>query len=163
MSLTSAVKRVTIFCHDMGKSLSLYRDIMGFEVIEDKQISGAAMAGMIGLDDCRMHICHLQAENSEDGLIGLYEISEPSPALPEVQVPTASSVSYGQATIVVNTRRLDQIYPKLVAGGYRFVCEPREYTKETDSEYLKAGTYTETIFVEPDGLLVSLMYYVPFS
>ena len=40
MNLTSPLKRMTIFNRDMEASLALYRDILGFTVIEDKLISG---------------------------------------------------------------------------------------------------------------------------
>ena len=49
----------------------------------------------------------------------------------------------------------------LEAKGYDFLTPPTKYTKEEDSEYMKAGTYTEMIFYDPDGVLVSVMGFEP--
>ena len=135
MNLTSPLKRMTIFNRDMQASLALYRDILGFDVIEDKRISGPAIATMIGLEDCNMHICHLQAANSEDGLIGLYCVQDPKPGLPTMTVPDNTTVAYGAAAVVVSSNHGREIYAKL-QGNYDFVCEPMEYVKAEDSEYI---------------------------
>ena len=160
MNLTSPLKWMTIFNRDMEASLALYRDILGFTVIEDKLISGPAMANMIGLEDCSMHICHLQAQESEDGLIGLYCVQNPKPALPEMTVPDKTTVAYGATSVVVSSNHGKEIYAKL-QGNYEFVTEPMEYVKAEDSEYMKAGRYTEMIFRDPDGVMVSVIGYEP--
>lgn len=156
---TSPVKRTTIFCRDIERSLALYRDILGFKVAEDKTVAGPAMAKMIGLDDCSMHICHLQAHNSEDGLIGLYEITAEN--VPETSPPAPGKIHLGQVAVVVTTDQPDAIYADLEAKGYDFLTPPTKYTKEEDGEYMKAGTYTEMIFYDPDGVLVSVMGFEP--
>jgi len=159
--MTSPLKRATIFCRDMQKSLALYRDILGFEVAEDKTVRGPAMAKMIGLDDCTMHICHLRAQNSEDGLIGLYEISGAD--VPELPRVPEGQIHYGQTAVVVTTDKVDEIAKAVADGRYAFLTPPTKYLKEEDSDYMKAGTYTEMIFYDPDGVLVSVMGYVPLS
>lgn len=160
MNLTSPLKRMTIFNRDMQASLALYRDILGFDVIEDKLIKGPAMAKMIGLEDCSMHICHLQAADSEDGLIGLYCVQDAKPALPTVTVPDKGTVAYGATALVVSSNHGKEVYAKL-QGNYDFVCEPTEYVKAEDSEYMKAGRYMEMIFRDPDGVMVSVIGYEP--
>ena len=156
---TSPLKRATIFCRDIEKSLSLYRDILGFTVAEDKTVAGPAMAKMIGLDDCSMHICHLQAQKSEDGLIGLYEITADD--VPETTLPPTGKIHRGQVAVVVSTDQPDAIYADLEKAGYPFLTLPTTYVKEEDSDYMKAGTYTEMIFYDPDGVLVSILGYKP--
>ncbi len=156
---TSPLKRATIFCRDIEKSLALYRDILGFTVAEDKTVAGPAMAKMISLDDCSMHICHLQARNSEDGLIGLYEITADD--VPETTPPPPGIIHRGQVAVVVSTDEPDAIYADVEAAGYPFLTPPTKYVKEEDSEYMKAGTYTEMIFYDPDGVLVSVLGYEP--
>jgi hypothetical protein len=67
----------------------------------------------------------------------------------------------GQVAVVVTTFQPDDIYADLKANGYDFLTPPTKYTKEEDSEYMKAGTYTEMIFYDPDGVLVSVMGFEP--
>jgi catechol 2,3-dioxygenase-like lactoylglutathione lyase family enzyme len=49
VNLTTPVRRVTIFCRDAAASLHCYRDMLGFDVIEDKRVSGPAIGRMVGL------------------------------------------------------------------------------------------------------------------
>jgi len=160
MNLTTPLKRMTIFNRDMEASLALYRDILGFDVIEDKVVSGPAIAGMIGLKDCTMRICHLQAGNSEDGLIGLYNVQDPDPGLPQMEVPSTTTVAYGATSVVLSSSHGPEIYAKL-KGHYQFLTEPMEYVKAEDSEYMQAGRYIEMIFRDPDGVMVSIIGYRP--
>jgi len=153
----SPVKRTTIFCKNIDKSLSLYRDILGFSIIEDKVVSGTSIAKMVGLEDCSMHICHLCSENSSDGLIGLYEITADD--IPEIQKPESGRLHIGQVAVVVNTDTPDKLYDNLLNAGYLFLTHPTKYTKKEDSDYMKAGVYTEMIFYDPDGVLVSVLGY----
>ena len=154
---TSPVKRTTIFCKNIELSLQLYRDILGFNVVEDKVVSGPAIAKMIGLKDCSMHICHLCSQNSNDGLIGLYEVT--SGEVPQTVKPKVGQLHFGQVAIVLNTNEPDNLYTKLIDNNYSFLTHPTSYTKKQDSEYMKAGIYTEMIFYDPDSVLVSVLGY----
>lgn len=160
MNAVSPLKRMTIFCRDIEASLALYRDILGFDVAEDKVVEGEAMGGMIGYPEgVKMRIVHLQSEKSDNGLIGLYAIQDPIPdALPR---PPTDRILWGQTALVVSADGVDDIVPKLKQGGYEFLLEPREYFKAEDSDYMKAGTYTETMFFDNDGVLVSIIAYRP--
>jgi catechol 2,3-dioxygenase-like lactoylglutathione lyase family enzyme len=144
---------MTIFCRDLERSLALYRDILRFEVIEEKTVSGPAMARMVALDDCTVRICHLASQRSENGLIGLYEISGVD--VPEAPRARVGRIHYGQTAMVVYTERLAEIYQELKDGGYVFLTPPTAYVRRTQSE-LKAGNYTEMLFYDPDGVLVSI-------
>lgn len=159
MSLTTAVRRVTIFCRDAEASLRCYRDLLGFEVIEDKRISGAAIARMVGLETCTLRILHLQAGDSPDGLIGLYAIEQGRPAA--LARPEPDSIKLGQVVIVVYTDHLDQIEPSIRAAGYAIVSPVKRYVKEVPSAYTPVGTYSEMIFLDPDGVAVNVVQFEP--
>ncbi|MBP01574.1 MAG: hypothetical protein CMM25_02030 [Rhodospirillaceae bacterium] len=151
----SPVKRTTIFCRNIKRSLALYRDILGFVVVEDKTVAGPSIAKMVGLDDCQMHICHLRSGNSEDGLIGLYEITNTE--ILSTTLPETGKIHLGQVAVVVNTHQPEEIYNLLRRKNYVFLTLPTKYIKGEDSDYMKAGTYTEMIFYDPDGVLVSIL------
>lgn len=151
---TTPVKRTTVFCRDIEKSLALYRDILRLRVADDKTIAGAAMARMIGLDDCTMRIVHLQSGEFDHGLIGLYQVV--SPRLPEAPRPSPQLLQYGQIAVVFYTRDATGIARDARAAGYAFLTPPTDYVKATDSPMMPAGTYTEMLFQDPDGLLISV-------
>lgn len=158
--LVSAVKRVSIFCRDVDKSLALYRDLLGMKVIEDKTVSGPYIGKLINLPSCTMRIVYLQADPRFDaGLVGLFAITDP--VLPVAPRPTAGQVHWGQGAFVFSTDRGEEIQAALIAHGYQFLAVPVPYTKATDDAYMKAGVYTEMIFYDPDGLMVSIIAYKP--
>lgn len=160
MSRVNALARSSIFCRDIDKSLELYRDVLGLEVIEDKVVEGKGIGGMVGLGDCRMHIIYLQAPNPDGALVALFEITNPQPAgLPEP--PNYQQVHVGQPALVFDSDQVNDIYADLDRRGYRVLTPPMRYVKPDDSEYTKAGVYTELIFFDPDNVLVSIVQYEP--
>jgi catechol 2,3-dioxygenase-like lactoylglutathione lyase family enzyme len=161
MSAAGPVKRVTLWVRDADASLRLYRDALGMAVLEDKEISGAAIGRMIGQQEATLRIVHLGTPGSTHGWVGLYELRNarpgPAPALPKPE----NFPCLGQATIVVTTDRMSDIVPRLRALGVRFLTEPTEYVKSTPGEATPPGRYSEAIFFDPDGIPVSLMGYTP--
>src|SRR5690606_5342623 len=130
---TGPVKRVTIWVRDIERSLSLYRDILGLEVVEDKTMTGPYMARMVGYEDGRLRIVHLAAGGSEFGWIGLYELADTTPPLASLPVPGKDRLACGQTAIVLESADLDGIAARLESEGYEFLLRPQTYVKETDS------------------------------
>lgn len=155
----SAIRRTTIFCRDMERSLRCYRDILGLSIIEDKRVSGPAIASMMGLDDCTIRIVHLQSGTSPDGLVGLYGIEEGRPE--ELPMVTSSSIMLGQVVVVFYTSALARIHRDVVAAELTVMSSPREYLKTEHSDYMPLGTYAEMIFFDPDGVAVNIVQYTP--
>ena len=90
MTAVSPLKRATIFCRDIEASLALYRDILGFDVAEDKLVEGSAMGAMIGYPQgVKMRIVHLQSEKSDTAAV----FDKPSPfasaPIPPAEPPAA--------------------------------------------------------------------------
>lgn len=161
MNRTGPVKRVTIWVRDIERSLALYRDLLGLEVIEDKTLAGPAIAGMVGYQDATMRMVHVGPSGTEYGWIGLYELRDARPATEPLPAPRADRLSPGQAAVVLTTTQIDAIARDLDAQGYRFLLRPQGYVKPTDSPKMPAGRYTEMIFFDPDGIPVSIMGYEP--
>lgn len=161
-SLVSAVKRVSIFCRDLDRSLAFYRDLLGMKQIEDKTVSGAAVGKLVNLPAATMRIVYLQADPRFDaGLIGLFAVLEPK--LPDAPRPTQGQIHAGQMSFVFGTEHGDEIHAALVKSGATFLTPPMPYTKPKDDAYMKAGIYTEMIVYDPDGHMVSILAYKPLN
>tara|TARA_Y100000739_G_scaffold136615_1_gene117609 strand:- start:504 stop:995 length:492 start_codon:yes stop_codon:yes gene_type:complete len=156
---SSPVSRVTLFCRDIEKSLALYRDILGFEEIENKSIQSKEFNELMNISDenCFVRISYLQSERSDHGLIALFEIN--SSKLDKNQSIQNKSIQYGQSVIVLSTKDHQKIYQELKKKDYTFLVEPTEYEKSEDSDYIKAGIYKEMSFYDPDGFLINLIEY----
>tara|TARA_B100001769_G_scaffold269007_1_gene258247 strand:+ start:49 stop:540 length:492 start_codon:yes stop_codon:yes gene_type:complete len=156
---SSPVSRVTLFCRDIEKSLALYRDILGFEEIENKSIQSKEFNELMNISDenCFVRISYLQSERSDHGLIALFEVN--SSKLDKNQSIQNKSIQYGQSVIVLSTKDHQKIYQELKKKDYTFLVEPTEYEKSEDSDYIKAGIYKEMSFYDPDGFLINLIEY----
>ena len=156
---TTPVSRITLFCRDLEKSLALYRDILGFEEVENKTIQTKAFNELMNIHDknCFVRISYLQSERSDHGLIALFEIN--SSELDKNQSIQTTQIQYGQSVIVLSTKDHKKIYQELKKKDYTFLVEPTEYEKLEDSEYIKAGLYKEMSFYDPDGFLINLIEY----
>ena len=156
---TTPVSRITLFCRDLEKSLALYRDILGFEEVENKTIQTKAFNELMNISDenCFVRISYLQSERSDHGLIALFEIN--SSELDKNQSIQTTHIQYGQSVIVLSTKDHNKIYRELKKKDYTFLVEPTEYEKLEDSEYIKAGLYKEMSFYDPDGFLINLIEF----
>ena len=156
---SSPVSRVTLFCRDIEKSLALYRDILGFEEIENKSIQSKEFNELMNINDehCFVRISYLQSERSDHGLIALFEVN--SSKLDKNQSIQNKSIQYGQSVIVISTKDHQKIYQELKKKDYTFLVEPTEYKKSEDNDYIKAGLYKEMSFYDPDGFLINLIEY----
>lgn len=150
--------RITIFCRDVERSLSLYRDTLGFRVLEDKTIEGPAAGALIGLGSCSLRMILLGENDESAPVLGLFQISNAE--VPETALPP-EGIAHGKAAMVINTDDFDGVYEKLKADKVQFLTEPLSYNKPTSSPYSPAGTYREMIFRDPDNLLVSVMQIIP--
>ena len=160
--LTEPLKRVTLWVRDVEASLALYRDALGLEVLEDKQIGGPQIARMVGLEQATLRIVHLGPRGATHGWVGLYAISNTAPRpMAALPAPTGFPL-YGQATLVFTTGQMTEAVARLrEVPGVRLVTEPTEYHKAVASEAMPAGYYSEVIFFDPDGVPVALSGYRP--
>jgi catechol 2,3-dioxygenase-like lactoylglutathione lyase family enzyme len=161
MSAAGPVKRVTLWVRDAEKSLRVYRDALGLGVLEDKQVAGAAIGRMVGLEEATLRIVHLGYPGSTHGWVGLYEIRDAKPRAVAALPRPDGFPRYGQATLVMTTDRMAEIVAKLRTLDVKFLTEPTEYVKTTPGDATPPGRYSEAIFFDPDDIPVSLMGYSP--
>lgn len=160
--MSAPLKRVTLWVRELERALLLYRDALGLEVLEQKTLEGPAIARMVGLDQARLRIVHLGIAGADHGWIGLYEIGASSPR-PMGEMPTAKGFPlYGQTTLVFDVADIDPIYARLGSiPGLEVLAGPTSYVKAEASAAMPAGRYSELIFRDPDGIIVSLLGYTP--
>lgn len=160
--MTPRLKRVTLWVRDASRSLRLYRDILGLEMLEDKTLSGAAIAQLVGLEQATLRIVHLGPGASTQGWVGLYEIRETSPRPMAALEPATGFPMYGQSTLVFDVEDAASYASRLNAlGDIRVLSGPTSYLKSESSAAMPAGRYSELIFQDPDGFIVSLLGFSP--
>lgn len=154
MNRTGPLERASIFVRDTERSLAFYRDILRLDVVETRDLEGPVIASMVGLDDCKIRVTYLTAEDSVHARLGLFEVYDPRP--PELPRPPTASVNQGQPVLVFDSPFIADIHADLkAAGGYTFLCEP------FDIPGSQGGVYTEMIVFDPDGVAVDILRYTP--
>jgi lactoylglutathione lyase len=157
MSQIPVLKRVTLWVRNLDRSIAFYRDVIGLEILEQKDLRGPGIAGLVGYEDGRLRIVHLGTPGSTSGWVGLYELTEARPAVESVPpAPQAHRVSYGQATAVFESNEIDAVVARLRASGAPLLKEPSEYPIPPRGGS-PGGTLVEVIVFDPDGVLVSVM------
>ncbi len=155
------VKRITLWVRDIGASLALYRDLLGLSVLEDKLLEGASVRALLGLESGRLRIVHLGAREDPHGWIGLYALAEAKPVPPSLPTPDRARFSYGQAVVVFETERLDEMLAQLRSRHYRLLGSVIDYLKPAGTDRSPAGRYREVVFFDPDDIPVSLIQFDP--
>ncbi|MCB1677919.1 MAG: VOC family protein [Halioglobus sp.] len=158
--MSTAFSRTTLFCRDIEKSLQLYRDTLGLQVIDDKTLEGAAAGALLGLGPCTLRIVLLTDSGGHNPTVGLFQVS--GIELPSLAEPPAR-MALGQTATVFATDRFDELVETLRGAGTAFLTEPLTYPKKQASPGSPAGLYKEVICFDPDGNLVSLMQILPLT
>jgi len=151
------IKRVTLWVRSADRSLGFYRDLLHLSVLDDKVLEGPYVARLIGLESCRIRMVHLAPAGATHGWLGLYEVTAATPAPREAAAPDPDRIMYGLASIVLEVDDVAARSAALKRAGVRFMLAPMSYDKASPSPGMPAGTYTEAICFDPDGVSVSLI------
>lgn len=123
---------IAITCHDFATSLAFYRDLLGFEVVVDTQISDA-VATQLGLAPQGFHQVRLRAGDS------LIKLTEARPAPDAAAHDQAAGVRWLTMYVV----DIERTIADLEARGIEFIGGP-----------LTGEHATAVVCKAPDGILV---------
>ncbi|MGI9341560.1 MAG: VOC family protein [Gammaproteobacteria bacterium] len=146
------LRRQTLIVRDIDRSLALYRDAIGMEVIYDNIIRRPHKN-----EDRQQEIrlVFLKANNDFIGVLGLvdYEFNNPDhPA--HVKPVRKEGFTPGNSVVLFNTTELDERWPKIAAApGVEIINGPTytEYPSYDGSDVIRVNV---TRFYDPDGFLV---------
>ncbi|NIP13369.1 MAG: hypothetical protein GWM88_00955 [Pseudomonadales bacterium] len=114
------VHHVAIGVPDFETGLAFYRDVLGFEVLSESDLSGDRLADRaIGLADVRAQVAMLKAPNI---YIELWSYSNPEP-----DDKRQRACDYGYPHFALQVRDIQGEYARLSAAGMEFVGEPAEF------------------------------------
>ena len=136
------IHHTAISTPDIERSLSFYRDLLGFEVIYSSTWGvGTESADRItGLKDSAARIVMLKAGNA---CVELFQYSNPTPKAAEPMRPVCD---HGVTHICLDVTDIDSEYTRLKAAGMTFHCAPQG-----------GGPLRATYGRDPDGNVVELL------
>lgn len=146
------LKRTAIIVRDLDRSLRFYRDLLGMNVwIEGK--AGAELPELhrlLGMPPCTTRWVILQSGNIDWGMVGLFELTEPSPA--DVVHVDVDRVNRGEACLVFHTPDVDRIHRGALAMGLTVLCAPLRLELRQHGVLSKEMTLRD-----PNGVLVNFI------
>ena len=135
------VRHAGIVVTDMDRSLTFYRDLLGLQVVLDREQGNAFLDNLLALDRVRMRVVILEARDGNR--IELFQFYS-HPDRPPDQI-SINRVGCSHVCFAVDD--IDKDYQRLREVGIRFNCPP---TVSPDG-YAKA-TYAH----DPDGTTIGL-------
>ena len=158
--MTLNFKRLSIFCHDIEKSLHVYRDVLGLHISMDKSITGAAAGRLLGLPPCSIRIVLLAPSAGEQPVLGLFDVTATEL---ETRAAGPRKLVRKQTALVLGTDDFEAAVAKIHDAGLELLCGPEDYVTPAAEAGAPAMRYREVIFFDPDDVLVSIMQVTPVA
>ena len=138
------VQWLPLLVRDLDRSLVLYRDILGFELADERAMNASAFIGQVfNVDPSRItRTAKLTGGANQPRIIALYEVTG---------LPPVDASGPLQAGHALQFDRHDEAYPALTNGEYR-VLATKPWTED--------GRGGEIAFVDHDGHLI-IVYEIP--
>jgi len=138
------VRHVGITVSDLKKSISFYRDLLGFTITKEMDESGVHIDKFSGLKDVDVRTVKLSGESG--GMIELlYYRSHPNT---NEQNFSEDITKVGCSHFAITVRDLPSLYSKLLENNLVVLCEP---------QYSPDGKVRLTFCRDPDGTLIELV------
>ena len=150
----SPMVRAALLVADLERSRAFYTDLLGIaEVFFEGELSEGNTHVLLGVPaSTRLRAVILKAPGPAYGMVGLFELSTPTPA-PVRRSSNAANV--GDVTLVFYCDQLDPVYEALKQGGHTIISPPLNLII---GDFVKQR---EMIFRDPDGVLINLIEWDP--
>jgi catechol 2,3-dioxygenase-like lactoylglutathione lyase family enzyme len=145
------IRRTTLLVRDIDKSLPLYRDAIGLNVVYDQKIGGGTDAATGKVTPPKTRLVLLRANDVFIGVLGLMQrLDDPNPAPAVNKRPMA-----GNIIMVINAKDLEERFEKI-----RKVPGVTVHTAPERVEYPgPGGTKIPVLFsavYDPDGFFIEV-------
>ena len=146
------LRRQTLIVRDIERSLRLYRDAIGMEVIYDNIIRRPHATEA---REQQIRLVFLKASDEFIGVLGLVDYEHNNPEHPAHAKPVRrEGFTPGNSVLLFNTTELDERWPKIEAAeGVEVIGGPR-YTEYPSYDGTSIIRVNVTRFYDADGFLV---------
>jgi len=140
--MIEAIRHTGIVVTEMGRALEFYRDLLGLEVVLDREQGGEFLAELMALEGVRMRVVMLQAPDGNK--VELFEFhSHPKEAPGKVET---SDIGCSHLAVAIDD--LEAAYEELSQKGIQFNCPP----------VVSPDGYAKVAYChDPDGTIVELV------
>lgn len=124
MSWVTPLRRTAIIVRDMARSLQFYSQVLGLNIWVQGEggADNPALYSLLGAPPCTVRYVILQSADVEWGMVGLFELSDPSPA--DDTHHAIDRANRGEACLVFHTPDVRRIHREALAMGLTVLCPP---------------------------------------
>ncbi|MBM3514572.1 MAG: VOC family protein [Alphaproteobacteria bacterium] len=162
MPRVGTMVRTAVMVSDLERSTAFYRDILGLNgIYAEGELTHPAGAKLIGMPvGARVRYRIVKAEGPNRGMVGLFEISNPSPP---GMTKRRDGVNVGEAVMVFYCDDTEAVHKRLIAGNHTVVCPPTVLEVRPKAGVIGAEgrSQPEMVFADPDGMLINLIQRHP--
>jgi catechol 2,3-dioxygenase-like lactoylglutathione lyase family enzyme len=147
------VRRTTLIVRDVDRSLALYRDALGLQLVYDQVITRPPRPDDPTGQQRKMRLALLRANDDFVGVIGLLEYTSPRLEAPPNE---ARRPGIGDVILVINATDLDQRFERVRATpGVRVSSEPQLTEYPSPDGKGRIAVRVSAVW-DPDGYFIEL-------
>jgi catechol 2,3-dioxygenase-like lactoylglutathione lyase family enzyme len=128
----------------MERSIQFYKELLGFEIILDKEIQSVNFCKGVGLKDVKARVVMFKL-NNDNTLLELFQYYQPEAPNVGMNPPHTVPLSH----IALQVTDIDSHYKDLKAKNVEFISEPQKLGDDVIFCY----------FRDPDGALLELIEF----
>ena len=132
---------VSICISDPAKSVPFYRDVLGFEVVDEQHYSGPGPSAVMDIDDADLTVWLMKHGSSR---LELIHFTHP----PNAPLPSRPQTNFlGLSHLTVGVDDAERTMAELKARGVKVL-------ERTKGNFVEGGPGFQFLFEDPDGFLI---------
>lgn len=149
------LRRATVLVRDLDRALVLYRDTLGLAAWKRADVAAHdTFYRLLGVAPGAARFAILQAEGSETGMVGLFEVTTVAAGAAPAATAAAPARA-GEVALVFQARGVATLHERIAALGLPVLCAPVRFAVPG------GGTALEMTCRDFDGALVNLVEPLP--
>lgn len=147
------LRRTTLIVRDLEKSLLLYRDALGFDVVYDEELTSPGLDTRYGADgQNRSRLVLTQTNSGVMGMLGLWQFLDPTEK--DTAPPDDADFTPGEIVLLFNTTDLENRFVAAASvPGVQVIGAPAERRYPSPAGDIVVMV---SMLVDPDGHTIEL-------
>lgn len=149
MGVITELDHIAVTVSDLERSLTFYKDTLGFEEVERHRLEGETISTMAGKPDVVMQVVRLKPPDGPGILLDLQQYIQPKGTVANAQLGMANHSHF-----CFGVKDLRATYRQLKEKGVEFVSAPVTFDLGKEWDY---GAVHVVFLKDPDGFILEFV------